>query len=722
MKWQVSRIHFRNRPSLPSPDPAPPDDASTPIRLVSQSIASNGTDPPRTGSIVVRSHLNDLAEALEGAGDDPFSSRRRRELEAWGDLHPSKLPSWKRAKKRARKEVAGWRVPAPPPPRGTGEVRLDHQPRRPAIEVEPTKMVSPPMIKLVTFSATWLQVLVRMQFWIYGGLLFSGGELLDRLLRRRSIERTAVRLRVVMERLGGTFVKFGQQMSMRVDLLPMAVCTELSKMLDQLKPFPTAQAITIIERAIGRPLSEVFEQFDPVPIGSASIACVFQGTLKDGRKVAVKVRRPNIGKQFAADLRAMNWVLHLMEYFTIIRSGLTANLHHELNSMLMEELNFKQEARYTDLFRRRARKQQFKFIKAPRICFDLSNEEVIVSEFVTGVWLGEVMSALEASDEGPRRRLEELGIKPKKIARRLCWAAMFGMHDSLVFHADPHPGNIVIQPGNKLMFIDFGSCGGYVERDRQILRDIQTAHSRGDLSAMVQAFLALIEPLPPIDVTSLQKKMEQGVWLAICALKAKHGEWWERTSAGLWLVLLQLTSEFQLPMNLNTLRTVRSTLLYDTIAARLDPRIDVFKFYRTFARFVERREVKRAKERMCKRLKSRPQGSAYLTLERVGDMGTQVMGKVQRALNMGSHSFAFLMSKASYAGVMIIRTVSSVLTIALAGGIYLYTKYYLDHKTVDEHALLTRLVSNPAFVIVIVLIIILNVRKILTRFKDPNIE
>src|SRR5580700_2837169 len=122
MKLQVSRIHFRHRSPLSSPNSASPD-ASTPLRLVSKSITSHGTDVLPTGSIVVWPHPNHLVKALESLGDDDaFSSRRRRELEAWGDLHPSKLPSWK----RARKEEAAWRVPAPTHARAKGKVRLDH--------------------------------------------------------------------------------------------------------------------------------------------------------------------------------------------------------------------------------------------------------------------------------------------------------------------------------------------------------------------------------------------------------------------------------------------------------------------------------------------------------------------------------------------------------------------------------------------------------------------
>ena len=134
-----------------------------------------------------------------------------------------------------------------------------------------------------------------------------------------SIERRAVRLRRAFETGGPTFAKLAQQLSMRADMLPYEYCVELSKMLDQAEAFPTEQAIDIVERSLGRPLADVFEIFDPKPIGSASLSCVYQAQLRTGERVAVKVRRPGIGPLVAADLRACDWLLIIAETLTIIR-------------------------------------------------------------------------------------------------------------------------------------------------------------------------------------------------------------------------------------------------------------------------------------------------------------------------------------------------------------------------------------------------------------------
>ena len=148
---------------------------------------------------------------------------------------------------------------------------------------------------------------------------------------------------------------------------------------------------------MGKPLLEVFAAFDPVPIGSASVACVFQAFLKNGDRVAVKVRRPGIGEKFVADCNALAAVLQFLEFFTIIRPGLSRNFVYEFRSMLMEELDFRKEARYTELFRSGV-KEHMKHISAPRIYFDLSSQDIMVSEFVTGIWMRELIAAVEKND------------------------------------------------------------------------------------------------------------------------------------------------------------------------------------------------------------------------------------------------------------------------------------------------------------------------------------
>ena len=173
-------------------------------------------------------------------------------------------------------------------------------PRR-STETSPINDVTLPFVEPITFKTSRIKALGRVIVWIYMIASFVTGNFWDLLWRRDSEARRAVRLRRTFEKVGGTFIKFGQQMAMRIDLLPWAYTYELAKMLDWIPPFPLEDAIEIIERSTGKKWQDIFSVFDPEPVGSASVACVYQAILKNGDKVAVKVRRPKIGELFMAD-------------------------------------------------------------------------------------------------------------------------------------------------------------------------------------------------------------------------------------------------------------------------------------------------------------------------------------------------------------------------------------------------------------------------------------
>src|SRR5262245_55273229 len=219
-----------------------------------------------------------------------------------------------------------------------------------------TAAQSPVIIEAPRFKAGALRSLARLFRWLSVIASLVGASLWDRLRRRNSPGERAVHLRLVLENAGGTFIKIGRQLAMRVDLLPAEYCVELAKMLDRMPAFPLEEALAAIARTTGKPWQDVFAVFDPDPVGSASIACVYQATLKDGTRVAVKVRRPGIGQIFMADLRVLDWLLGLAEFLSFVRPGFTIGLRHALRETLLEELDFRKEAHFQDIFRRNARR------------------------------------------------------------------------------------------------------------------------------------------------------------------------------------------------------------------------------------------------------------------------------------------------------------------------------------------------------------------------------
>ncbi len=435
-------------------------------------------------------------------------------------------------------------------------------PRRRIAHSIDTLHVTLPRARRVYFEPGILLPMGRLCLWLWAIIQFYAGNMLDVLQRRASVERRAVRLRAVFEDLGGSFLKLAQQLSIRVDMLPYAYCAELSKMLDRVPPFATSVAIAIIERNLGKPLGEVFAVFDPEPIGSASLACVYQARLKTGERVAVKVRRPGIGQLIAADLRALDWLLIVGETLTIIPPDVGRRFTDDFRTILFNELNFRSEARYTDLFRRRAAKRK-KDVTAPQVYFQYCTEEVMVSEFVSGVWMWELLAAVDRNDQEFLAKVRRIGIEPKALARKLVVIMLRELQEELFFHADPHPANLVIMPNNKVCFIDFGAIGRFSTATRKIFREMRYHMSRGDIGRIVNTALSLAGPLPPMDVDKVRNEMEKIYSDWVYAMNSRDAEWWEKSTGQAWLRFLEVAREYSLPASYELIQYFRTSFSYD---------------------------------------------------------------------------------------------------------------------------------------------------------------
>ena len=171
------------------------------------------------------------------------------------------------------------------------------------------------------FRASRWRIAWRLACWAYAAAHYVSHRAWDRLRGRAGSAARGARLRQTVEHMGGTFLKLGEQLATRVDLLPFETCRELSKILDDMPPFPWPEAVATIERTTGRPLADTFARLDPQPLGSMAVACFYHGQLVSGEEVAVKVRRPGIGERFAADLAALDLLCGAAEWVTALRTG-----------------------------------------------------------------------------------------------------------------------------------------------------------------------------------------------------------------------------------------------------------------------------------------------------------------------------------------------------------------------------------------------------------------
>lgn len=575
----------------------------------------------------------------------------------------------------------------------------------------------PPRRHDVDFRAGIFAALGRVALWILATLRFAVRVLYHQLRGENTQQRRAKLLRRSFEEMGTTFIKIGQQLSMRMDLLPYAYTKALAEMFDDVAPFPAEKAISMIERASGKPLAEIFKHFDPVPIGSASVACVWQAVLCGGQRVAVKVRRPGIGSQLAADMRALRWLLKILEMF-IFRPGFSRNFVDELEKSLMEELDFIREARFTDLFRHHMRKaKQFHFATSPRVYFEHTFVDVLVTEFVTGVWLTDILTAIETDNREALAKLAEMNVDPVLIGRRILLISRFGHFEDFFFHADLHPANILVQPDNRIVLIDFGSCGSFTNRELLHWRRFFDAQSLNDVASMAVACMGIIEPMPPLNKDEFALRLEAAFWEDVYAIKSKHSEWWERVSAHLWIRFLKLVREYNVPMRLNSLLMVRAIMLADTVAGRLDPDIDPYREYRRY----ETGAGRRARKRVFKLMRRLLSVNKYTRIQQGIESALTAVYRIERAVQ-STRGLRILpmMSKAATSALLALRTTvilglgGTVIALAL-----LFTTY---PKMTFMQVLWQKVILNGYFQLAAVFVILPALRRTFYRLRDPEYD
>lgn len=260
----------------------------------------------------------------------------------------------------------------------------------------------------------------------------------------------AARFRGMLVELGPTFVKFGQVLSSRPDLLPASWIEELRTLQDAVPPFPLDEVRGQIEASLGRSLEELFAEIDPRPLASASIAQVHKARLKDGRIVAVKVQRPGIEERVRADLDLLFYLARILEA-VVEETGVytPVGIIEEFERSIGEELDFFNEARNIRRFVEANRNRPA--FKIPEVFEELSGRRVLTLEFITGVKITEACPP----HDGPT------------LARKMVDGAFRQLFEDGFFHGDPHPGNVLVLPDGRIGFLDFGLCGELTPQMRE---------------------------------------------------------------------------------------------------------------------------------------------------------------------------------------------------------------------------------------------------------------
>ena len=403
---------------------------------------------------------------------------------------------------------------------------------------------------LSSFSKPWIRMLTRVVS-----------------LGRNLKAPRGQRLREALESLGPIFVKFGQVMSTRRDLLPLDIANELARLQDRVPPFDPDIAIAIIEKAFGRPLGQIFQTFERVPIASASIAQVHFATLPGGREVAVKVLRPNMLPAIEKDLALMHMMAGWVEGLSADGKRLKPReVVGEFDKYLHDELDLLREAANAAQLRRNM--QNLNLVMIPEMVWDFCMPDVMVMQRMTGVPISQV------------QRLRDAGVDMKKLARDGVTIFFTQVFRDGFFHADMHPGNIQVslEPATfgRYISLDFGIVGTLTEVDKEYLAQNFSAFFQRDYKRVAELHIESGWVPASTRVDELE-----------AAIRACCEPYFDRPlkeiSLGLVLMrLFQTSRRFQVEIQPQLVLLQKTLLNIEGLGRELDPDLDLWSTAKPF--------------------------------------------------------------------------------------------------------------------------------------------
>ncbi len=388
---------------------------------------------------------------------------------------------------------------------------------------------------------------------------------------------TPERLRLMFEDLGPTFIKFGQVLACRPDMMPIEYSREFLKLTDSVVPFPSLEARKIIEEELKAPISSVYAFFDDIPVAAASIAQVHRATLLDGSEVMVKVQRPNIDRMIYRDVSIMRWLAELMESrIPELAPYNMPGIVNEFARTIKRELDFFIEASSAIQLRKNFEHSRVLFV--PKVYTDLSSKRVLVLEKVEGIRIDEYA------------RLDREGFSRKELALKGGEAFFKMVLKDGFFHADPHPGNIFVLADGRLGLVDFGIMGRVTEENMERFASIFLALANHDYDALVRQYVELgFVSETTVDIEQFQREMKEDL---IELLEPYYIMQVKQIDFGAYIdsvTRILLRHHLKLPSNLYLMD--KSLITLEGILKQLDPEFNYFEAAKPYVAELVRRKL-----------------------------------------------------------------------------------------------------------------------------------
>ena len=380
-------------------------------------------------------------------------------------------------------------------------------------------------------------------------------------------------LREKFLKLGPTFIKTGQSLATRADLLPVEYIQELAKLQDEVPPFPTEQSRAIIERELGAKIEDIFEDFEDKPIAAASLGQVHRARLRTGQVVAIKVQRPGIHDQIEFDISVLRRIARRLErYPNLVRGVDWQGTLDAFHSTINEEMDYEQEARNAEVFRENFAK--WKDVYVPQIYNVFSTRQLIVMEFIDG---------LKVTDSA---NLTAAGHDPHEVVKLLARTYLKQLLEDGFFHADPHPGNLRVMADGRLAFFDFGMVGRLDMKLQSNLINAFFHVVERDVHGLVNDMVRLgfIELSPEDEVRF--KPIIEGLFNRYLGIRLGDVNFKE-----LMFDMAHVIYEFPFKIPASFTYIVRAVMTLEGIGTQVDPDFRFFEIARPYAkRFMFKRE------------------------------------------------------------------------------------------------------------------------------------
>ena len=415
------------------------------------------------------------------------------------------------------------------------------------------------------------------------------GNITDRELVQ---EKQAVWLKEQLIKLGPTFIKMGQSLGTRADLLPLPFVKALGELQDSVPPFPNAVAFARIEKELGRKINEVYSEFELEPIAAASLGQVYRARLHSGEEVAVKVQRPNLAGTIRGDIEILRKIASFAERFPALNENADwSGMLHEFNETIHEEMDYTSEGRNAERFT--ANFSAWSNVHVPKIHWSATTPKVITMEFIHGV----KVTDLDA--------LKERGIAPEMVNRLLIRTYLKQLLEDGFFHADPHPGNLLVMADGRVAFFDFGMVGRISSKLQAKMIDAFFHIVSKDAPGIAQDLIEL-DFLKPGSNAEVVRPVVEKMFKFHLDLKLKDVKFKELTYD---LADVMYDYPFRLPSNFTYI--MRALMTLEGIGIITDPEFNFFETAKPYAKeFMLKRESRDLQQLIIDKILGRnPEGT-----------------------------------------------------------------------------------------------------------------